>query len=137
MAAPPSPDKPQEPPGSGSSLQALSATVHAGFHNFFHATGKKIATEPRKWAVGTALLAILFGSGFSIFSARDGSWPELRPEKLYTPQGSEGAVQKERAEATYGFGSRLVSVAAVGETHHAPALLRRRAPVHCSICGAL
>ena len=130
MAAPPSPDKPQEPPGSGSSLQALSATVHAGFHNFFHATGKKIATEPRKWAVGTAFLAILFGSGFSQLET------ELRPEKLYTPQGSEGAVQKERAEATYGFGSRPVSVAAVGETHHAPAILRGRAPVHCSIRGA-
>ena len=56
-----------------------SATVPAGFHNFFHATGKKIATEPRKWAVGTAFLAILFGSGFSQLET------ELRPEKLCLP----------------------------------------------------
>jgi hypothetical protein len=90
-------------------LQRLSAQVHKSFHDFFYATGTKIAESPGKWMVATVILSLLLGSGWSKFEV------EERPEKLYTPQDSVAGPHKIWVEDTFGFGSRPVSVTVIAE----------------------
>jgi len=95
--------------GEPSCLARISAKVNAAFLNFFYNVGFRIAMSPLKWTGGVVLFAAICGMGWSQIRI------ENRPERLYTPQGSQSFMDKEWTEKNFGFGSRMVSVSIVGE----------------------